>query len=199
MTQVFARLNGGEPNNISSYIVTKTHNAALGNGEMGDLVTDHCAGDRFVFTGWNGQPVLIKGVQRMNEVKKFVPSLFSIRLQGCYYLKEPITDLVCSSIFGRSFKFLSVLGERELDALKPSFTLSERGGDIEVGVVKGRAEIVDSVSDDCQTVVYDEYVCFGFDDTLVGYAVRFKNVKEGRAFDENVGKLSDMLRGPFNL
>jgi len=172
---------------------------ACADWEVREQPLDLTAGQACVVTRWDKQPMLVQGIELMNEVEEFVPARITVGLQIDQRLEEAWGDPLGQSIFYGFLKPCSGFGKRELNVPLFSSGWHEGGDDIPVRMVKAASEIVNNVTADSGCRTYDGFVLFDERGTLAGISICLDDEDEGTLLAKELVELKDVFCGPVNF
>lgn len=168
-------------------------------GKIRNLGDDVIATKRCVVARWDGKPVLIDGVEIMDQIEKFIPSRITMRLQVNKRLVEAKGDPIGQSILYGFLKPCPCFAEGKLDISLLPAGGSKGGNDVPVSVIQGGPEVMRDIRRDVYSLTYDGLVFFGPRGAVTGLCVCFDNIRERSLFLEKFIKLVDVFRGPVDL
>lgn len=187
----------GSPDKIACVLAER--HVSGSSGEVGNLFFDNVAGQCGVVCHWDQEPVLVESIESFDEVEKLVPSRFTVWLEVNEGIEESLVHPVGQSVLYGFVKPVGVFAERELDIPLFPGRGSEGANNFPIGVVERGSELMDCVGTAHRGFSYDGFVLFGSRGALAGLCVCFEDIGEGSMFAEQIVKIGDVFRGPFNL
>lgn len=196
-SELIARDILGLPNHIATVFAESA--AEIQQREIGDLASNDITGKPCIISRWDQKPVFIEKISLMDEVEKFVPSVFTVGPQAIEGAIKSHTCPMGVSVLHGYLKPYPGLGKGELDFLSPPFVDHNGRNDIPVGMIECGSEIVNNIPTDQGCFVYDGFVLFGERGALAGLCICFNTIGERTIFAEQFAKISDVFRGSINL
>ncbi|RVH74287.1 hypothetical protein CN203_23705 [Sinorhizobium meliloti] len=188
------------PLNVTKPIVAQADPGSIEHlGEGWCLAAELPAGELFVISNWGGKPVSLASRELMNSEQKLVPSRFSVRLQAHDRSAKSIGDLVGQSVLYGFVEAFNGFAEGKLDGASLAVRDGIGRNDLEVGIVESGPEVLDDVKGDVTSLTYDAFVSFCVGGAVTSLLIRFENVAERPLFEQQLGELVDVFRGPVNL
>ena len=188
------------PRDISP-ILAATDVAVIGHAraKVWNLPSDFASpnGDKVAYG--NQRRMLSWVVDGAHEIKKLVPSRFTVGFETDYSREKLRTNLVGQSVTAGFLKPCSGFREWELDSPLFSGRGCEGADNVSICMVKSVSQVLDCITATKRKAIYHGFVAFGEGGSLSGLCVSLKNVSEGSIFRENFVNIRDVFRGPINL
>lgn len=170
------------PRHVSVVLAEATIDKAA--REVWDLFDKYLRGDLCVVSSWDKKLVLIEDVELVDEREIFIPARLTMGLQIEKNLIEGWRDPFGES---RLYCFIKPCLGFTKGKLQPLFFLvgSGKGGhDVPIGMIESGTEIVNGISANDCSPVYNGFVSFCEGGALPSLCIRFENVGERSLFLE---------------
>jgi hypothetical protein len=164
-----------------------------------DLAPDNIARKPCIISRWDQEPVFIDEVSLVDEIEKFVPSRFAMRLDDMEGPVESHTSPMGQSLLYGLTKPCLCFREWKLNRSSLGVVMGMGRNDVPIGVVECRPKVMNYVSADESSRIYDGFVLFGERGALAGLCIGFDTVGERSIFAKQFDKISDVFRSSINL
>lgn len=187
----------GTPTHIPAVLAERTIEEP--SRKIWDLSSYDFTGNPCVVSYWGQRSMLVRGIDLIDEVEKFIPSRFTVGFEANDSVEKPLTYPIGESVLHGFVKPIRGFAERELDVFLFPFLGGEGRHNFPVGIVKRRMERMDRVTGNQSNSVYNGFVLFSERGALAGLCICFEDVGEGTFFADEFVKLSNVFRSPINL